>query len=81
MLKLPRPFAAGRYHSLCARRDKLPVELELSAWTASGLVMGVRHRRLPRHGVQFHPESILTPEGSRLFAAFLALTREGTKSQ
>jgi len=76
---LPGPFAAGRYHSLRAKRDALPAELELSAWTQEGLVMGVRHRRLPRHGVQFHPESILTPQGVRLLAAFLALAGEGVR--
>ncbi len=75
--ELPNPFAAGRYHSLRARRDGLPGELELTAWTQEGLVMGVRHRKLPRHGVQFHPESILTPQGIRLLAAFLALAGEG----
>ena len=77
--ELPNPFAAGRYHSLRARRDALPGELELTAWTQEGLVMGVRHRKLPRHGVQFHPESILTPQGIRLLAAFLALAGEGVK--
>ncbi len=76
--ELPSPFAAGRYHSLRARREKLPAELELSAWSDDGIVMGVRHRRLPRHGVQFHPESILSPDGVRLLAAFLRLAREST---
>ncbi len=76
--ELPSPFAAGRYHSLRARREKLPAELELSAWTDDGIVMGVRHRRLPRHGVQFHPESILSPDGVRLLAAFLDLARVST---
>jgi len=70
---LPDPFEAGRYHSLRARRDSLPDELVLSAWTADGLVMGVRHRTLPRFGVQFHPESILSPGGERLLARFLDL--------
>lgn len=74
--KLPDPFAAGRYHSLRARREKLPPELALCAWTEDGIVMGVRHRRLPRHGVQFHPESILSPLGIRLLAAFLESARE-----
>ena len=67
------PFQAGRYHSLRARRDGLPECLELSAWTEDGLVMAVRHRTLPRFGVQFHPESVLTPQGPRLMARFLAL--------
>jgi len=73
---LTNPFPAGRYHSLRARRDTLPAELELSAWTADGLVMAVRHARLPRYGVQFHPESILTPDGDRLFGRFLAIAGE-----
>jgi len=73
---LPNPFAAGRYHSLRAKRETLPAELVLDAWTEDGLVMGVRHRELPRHGVQFHPESILSPQGTALLAAFLALVRE-----
>ena len=70
--ELPNPFPAGRYHSLRARAEDLPAELELAAWTAEGLIMGVRERRRPRFGVQFHPESILTPEGPRLLAGFLA---------
>lgn len=70
---LPNPFEAGRYHSLRARADALPVELARSAWTDDGLVMAVRHRSLPRFGVQFHPESILTPDGSRILARFLAV--------
>jgi anthranilate synthase component 2 len=72
---MPSPFAAGRYHSLLAPREQLPAELELCAWTEDGRVMGVRHRHLPQHGVQFHPESILTPLGPRLFENFLALCR------
>jgi anthranilate synthase/aminodeoxychorismate synthase-like glutamine amidotransferase len=74
--ELANPFPAGRYHSLRARRESLPKELALTAWTAEGLVMGVRHTSLPRHGVQFHPESILTPQGSRILARFLALAGE-----
>ena len=57
------PFEAGRYHSLVVIRDDLPPELELTAWTDDGLVMATQHREMPRSGVQFHPESILTPEG------------------
>jgi anthranilate synthase component 2 len=73
---LPNPFPAGRYHSLRAARESLPAELELTAWTEDGLVMAVRHRSLPRYGVQFHPESILTPQGSRILARFLELAGE-----
>jgi anthranilate synthase/aminodeoxychorismate synthase-like glutamine amidotransferase len=69
------PFEAGRYHSLVVERGDLPEELVLTAWTDDGLVMGTRHRRLPRFGVQFHPESILTPEGPKIVRNFLALTR------
>ena len=71
------PFEAGRYHSLVVERDDLPDELELTAWTEDGLVMGTQHRELPRFGVQFHPESILTPEGPRIVENFLALTALG----
>jgi len=67
------PFEAGRYHSLVVERDDLPVELELTAWTEDGLVMAAQHRELPRFGVQFHPESILTPEGPRIIENFLRL--------
>jgi anthranilate synthase/aminodeoxychorismate synthase-like glutamine amidotransferase len=68
---LPNPFAAGRYHSLIARRDEVPDAFEVTAWTAEDEVMGVRHREHALEGVQFHPESILTPEGPRLLEAFL----------
>jgi anthranilate synthase/aminodeoxychorismate synthase-like glutamine amidotransferase len=69
---LPQPFTATRYHSLVLDRDSLPQELEVSAWTDDGTVMGIRHRHLRLEGVQFHPESILTEEGRRLLANFLA---------
>src|SRR5690606_4409880 len=62
---LPNPFEAIRYHSLVIARDSLPACLEVSAWTAEGEIMGVRHRALAVEGVQFHPESILTEHGHR----------------
>jgi anthranilate synthase/aminodeoxychorismate synthase-like glutamine amidotransferase len=69
------PFEAGRYHSLVVERDSLPESLQLTAWTEDGLVMATQHRDLPRFGVQFHPESILTPEGPRIVENFLELSR------
>jgi anthranilate synthase component 2/para-aminobenzoate synthetase component 2 len=71
---LNKNFEVGRYHSLCAIADDLPADLELTAKTDRGEVMGVRHRRLPIEGVQFHPESVLTPEGNRLMANFLRMS-------
>ncbi len=68
---LPQPCEVGRYHSLIAARQSLPAELIVSARTAEGEIMGVRHRDLAVEGVQFHPESILTPEGPRLLGNFL----------
>ena len=68
---LSQPFEAGRYHSLCADVNTLPAELELTAQTERGEIMGVRHRELPLEGVQFHPESVLTPEGDQLMANFM----------
>jgi len=70
---LANPFAAGRYHSLCVADDGLPAELAVSAYTSRGEIMGLRHATLPIEGVQFHPESVLTPEGGRLLANFLDL--------
>lgn len=68
---LPSPFEAMRYHSLVGLRENLPDCLEVTAWTAEGLVMGVHHRQWPLVGVQFHPESIGTPVGTDLVRAFL----------
>ena len=68
---LPDPFEATRYHSLVVERESLPPSLQVTAWTDDGLVMGLRHREHPVVGVQFHPESICTPVGHRLLAAFL----------
>jgi len=70
---LPNPMQAGRYHSLAVTEDSLPGELEVCAYTSDGEIMGLRHRTLRSEGVQFHPESILTPEGDRLLRNFLDL--------
>ena len=70
---LPSPFEATRYHSLLVQRSTFPAALEITAETAEGEIMGLRHREFPIHGVQFHPESILTLEGKRLLQNFLAL--------
>ena len=70
---IPSPFEATRYHSLLVKRETFPTCLEISAETKEGEIMGLRHRELPIHGVQFHPESILTLEGKRLLQNFLTL--------
>jgi anthranilate synthase/aminodeoxychorismate synthase-like glutamine amidotransferase len=70
---LPQPCEVGRYHSLIAAPEKIPAELEVNARTAEGEIMGVRHRSLLVEGVQFHPESILTPDGPQLLRNFLDL--------
>lgn len=68
---LSNPFEVGRYHSLCAEEESLPEALIVTAQTDRGEIMGVRHRTLPIEGVQFHPESVLTPEGDELMANFM----------
>jgi anthranilate synthase/aminodeoxychorismate synthase-like glutamine amidotransferase len=70
---LPSPFEATRYHSLLVERSSVPDCLEITAETAEGEIMGLRHREHPIHGVQFHPESILTLEGKKLLQNFLTL--------
>lgn len=68
---MPSPFAAARYHSLVVDRRGLPSDLEETSWEPGGVLMGLRHRRLPLEGVQFHPESYLTEHGNRLLSNFL----------
>lgn len=70
---LPNPFDATRYHSLVANRETLPREIEVTAETSEGEIMGVRHREFPLHGVQFHPESVLAANGRKLLENFLRL--------
>ena len=74
---LPNPLEAIRYHSLVVSRDDLPEELEVTAWTDNGLIMGLRHRELPIEGVQFHPESIMTESGKSLLQNFLDVVAKG----
>jgi len=75
--KIKSPMKATRYHSLAVRESSLPPEFEVSARTADGEVMGMRHRTYKMEGVQFHPESVLTPSGKRLLANFLQMCGEG----
>jgi anthranilate synthase component 2 len=70
---IANPFEATRYHSLVVDRDSVPDELELTAWIDDGTVMGLRHRSRPHFGLQFHPESYLSPDGMRMLANFLEL--------
>ena len=70
---LPTPFEATRYHSLIVKRETLPACLEVTAWTAEDEIMGLRHKLYPVHGVQFHPESILTEHGKQMLQNFLSL--------
>jgi anthranilate synthase component 2 len=72
---LPTPYEATRYHSLAIERASCPADLEVTAWTDDGEIMGVRHRSLPVEGVQFHPESILTQHGHALLRNFLTAGR------
>jgi anthranilate synthase/aminodeoxychorismate synthase-like glutamine amidotransferase len=71
---LPNPFTAGRYHSLLVRSETLPDCLEVSAQTDEGEIMGLRHKKYPVEGIQFHPESVLTPQGKRIIRNFLKIT-------
>ena len=74
---LPNPFSAIRYHSLVVQRERLPDCLEVTAWTADGTIMGLRHRQHPVEGVQFHPESFMTEVGKDVLKNFLQLPYTG----
>ncbi len=69
--RIPSPFPAGRYHSLIIDADTLPPDFTITAWTEEGIIMGIQHREFPLTGVQFHPESVLTPDGKQLIANWL----------
>lgn len=77
---LPNPYSAIRYHSLVVDPDSVPADLEITARTDDGIIMGLAHKSLPVHGVQFHPESIATEHGHRLLANFLDLTRDWSEA-
>jgi anthranilate/para-aminobenzoate synthase component II len=70
---MPLPFDATRYHSLCVAHDPFPADLRVIAASDDTVIQGIAHRTLPIYGVQFHPESVLTPEGHRIFTNFIAL--------
>ena len=78
---MKKPFSAGRYHSLVIRKDTVPAELIVDATSDDGEIMGVHHREHPTYGVQFHPESVLTPEGEKLLRNFLDIVGEGPHTQ
>jgi para-aminobenzoate synthetase component 2 len=77
-VNLPSPFKATRYHSLAVKKNTVPAELEITAWTDNDLVMGMRHTKLDVEGVQFHPESVLTEHGHMMFANWLVRTGDAS---
>ena len=72
--KVPTPFTAARYHSLVVEKQSLPADLQITAWTSDGTIMGLKHRSYPSFGVQFHPESIATQHGKHILKNFLTIT-------
>jgi len=78
---LQNPLVCGRYHSLAVSEVALPDSLAISSYTSDGEIMGIRHTALPVEGVQFHPESVLTPQGGRLLANFLAMSVRGDERE
>ncbi|AHF07956.1 anthranilate synthase component II [Desulfitobacterium metallireducens] len=76
---LEQGFPAGRYHSLIVDSQHLSADCKITAWTKTGLIMGIQHKAYPFYGVQFHPESILTPEGAKILQAFLHIVRTTPK--
>ena len=77
MAGIAEPFEATRYHSLIVERSSVPDELVVTAWTADGTVMGLRHTKFPTYGVQFHPESVLTKEGKKILGNFVRRASRG----
>ncbi len=76
---MPNPFQATRYHSLIVEKESLPACFDVTAWTAEGEIMGIRHKEYPIEGVQYHPESIMTEQGKKLLRHFIELYVEGAK--
>lgn len=76
---MPNPFQATRYHSLIVEKESLPDCFDVTAWTAEGEIMGIRHKEYPIEGVQYHPESIMTEQGKKLLRHFIELYVEGAK--
>ena len=76
---IPDPFEATRYHSLLVNRESLPEELEITAWTDEGEIMGIRHKEHMMEGVQFHPESILTKHGKDLLRNFISIAKKKSR--
>jgi anthranilate synthase/aminodeoxychorismate synthase-like glutamine amidotransferase len=74
---LPSPFPAGRYHSWCVDPDSLPASLDATAWAPDGTIMALCHKTAPAEGIQFHPESVLTPLGDRILGSFLRMCEPG----